>query len=58
VSGNFAYLAAGGEGLKVIDVSTPANPQWVGGYNTSGNARAVAVSGHYAYVRMSRRACR
>jgi hypothetical protein len=37
-------------GLQVIDVSDPANPQRVGGYDTSGEAQGVAVSGHYAYV--------
>jgi len=31
-------------------VSSPANPQRVGGYNTSGLAYRVAVSGNYAYV--------
>ena len=30
----------------VIDVSNPANPQRVGGYDTSGEARGVAVSGN------------
>jgi hypothetical protein len=36
--------------LHVIDVSNPANPQRVGGYDTSGGAWGVAVSGNYAYV--------
>jgi len=31
-------------------VSNPANPQRVGGYDTSGYAYGVAVSGNYAYV--------
>jgi len=30
----------------VIDVSNPANPQRVGGYDTSGSALGVAVSGN------------
>ena len=34
----------------MIDVSNPANPQRVGGYDTSGYAHGVAVSGNYAYV--------
>ncbi len=34
----------------MIDVSNPANPQRVGGYDTSGYAYGVAVSGNYAYV--------
>jgi hypothetical protein len=36
--------------LQVIDVSNPANPQRVGGYDTSGTAYGVAVSGNYVYV--------
>ncbi len=34
----------------MIDVSNPANPQRVGGCDTSGRASGVAVSGNYAYV--------
>jgi hypothetical protein len=39
--------------LEVIDVSNPANPQYVGGYATSGvsrHATGVALSGNYAYM--------
>jgi hypothetical protein len=36
--------------LQVIDVSDPANPRRVGGYDTPGYALGVAVSGNYAYV--------
>ncbi len=59
VSGNYAYVADAprwdgtnyvGGGLVVIDITNPANPQRVGGYNTSGSAVGVAVSGNYAYV--------
>jgi hypothetical protein len=50
VSGNFAYVANGYAGLNVIDVSDPANPQWVGGYFTTGFAYSVVVSGDLAYV--------
>jgi hypothetical protein len=48
--GNYAYVADFAAGLQVIDVSNPASPQRVGGYDTSGYARGVAVSGNYAYV--------
>ena len=34
----------------MIDVSNPANSVRVGGYDTSGFAYGVAVSGNYAYV--------
>ena len=50
VSGNYAYVADTAAGLQVIDVSNPANPQWVGGYGNSGDALGVAVSGNYVYV--------
>ncbi len=49
-TGNYAYVVLGLGGLAVIDVSHPANPVRVGGYDTSGVARSVAVSGNYAYV--------
>jgi hypothetical protein len=65
VSGHYAYVAArwqdeSGEwknGLQVIDISSLANPQRVGEYETGWlsahgwwPARDVAVSGNYAYV--------
>jgi hypothetical protein len=51
VSGHYAYVANGDAGLQVIDVSNPASPQPVGGYDSGGwSASGVAVSGHYAYV--------
>jgi hypothetical protein len=50
VSGNHAYLAKGGNGLQVIDVSDPTSPTLAGSYNTTGDSRAVAVSGDHAFV--------
>lgn len=50
VVGNYAYVALGAGGLAVIDVSNPTNCVRVGGYDTSGSAYWVAVSGDYAYV--------
>jgi hypothetical protein len=52
VSGNYAYVADGGAGLRVIDVSNPANPREVGFFDTPGFAEDVYVSGNYAYVAM------
>ena len=43
-------MADGDAGLQVIDVSNPTNCVRVGGYDTSGYALGVAVSGNYAYV--------
>ena len=50
VSGPYAYVADGGAGLRVIDISDPAHPTGVGFYDTPGWAYGVAVSGTYAYV--------
>ena len=50
VAGNYAYVADEVAGLQVIDISNPANPQRVGGYDTAGGAAGVAVAGNYAYV--------
>ncbi len=60
VSGNYAYLAdrfwngiaemqAYG-GLRIIDISNPANPKLVGEQQTSGQAWYLTVSGNVAYV--------
>ncbi|MFA6001685.1 MAG: hypothetical protein WC828_06170 [Thermoleophilia bacterium] len=50
VSGNYAYIVDGTSGLKIIDISNPANPQSAGSFNTPGSGEGVAVSGNYAYV--------
>ncbi len=50
VSGTLAYVADGDAGLQIIDVSNPASPVRLGGYDTSGTAYGVAVSGTVAYV--------
>jgi hypothetical protein len=50
VQGDYAYVAAYTGGLIIIDIRDPANPQRVGGYDTSGAASGVAVVGNYAYV--------
>jgi len=47
----YAYVADGEDGgLRVVDVSDPANPTEVGFYDTPGYAYGVAVAGGYAYV--------
>ena len=45
-SGGFSN---GQTGVDIVDRSQP-QPMYVGRYNTSGEARGVAVSGNYAYV--------
>jgi hypothetical protein len=48
--GNLAYVADGGSGLQILDVSNPTAPVRLGGYDTDGWAVAVQVVGSLAYV--------
>jgi len=50
VSGDYAYVADGYDGVKVIDVSDPSNPSLAGTYVSVGFNYSVHVSGDYAYV--------
>jgi len=53
VSGNYAYVAEGRNGLAVVDVSDKSDPKNVGAYNNADwedFAGNVAVSGDYVYV--------
>ncbi|HOU11956.1 MAG TPA: carboxypeptidase regulatory-like domain-containing protein [Anaerolineae bacterium] len=54
ISGNYAYITSGsiysGEGLRIIDISNPAQPHIVGFYDTPGKAQNLAIAGNYAYV--------
>ncbi len=51
VAGNHAYIAAGWNGLRVLDVSGLALPARSGAYNLPpGDARHVTVAGSHAYV--------
>ena len=50
ITNGYGYVADGNGGLQVIDVSSTANPQRVGGYIASGYAYGVVVAGNYAYV--------
>ena len=49
VQGTYAYLTDAA-GLEVVDLTTPASPQKIGGVSMPGAAHAVVVSGTYAYV--------
>jgi PKD repeat protein len=48
--GNYAYVAAGFGGLRIIDVTDTANPKEISFFDTPGFARAVAVGDDYAFV--------
>lgn len=50
VAGDMAYIADGSSGLRVIDISDPANPVFSGAMATYNSANAVEVAGNYAYV--------
>jgi len=53
VSGHYAFLANGNDGLRIYDVSNPTNPICVGHTNDVGRggcAMGIALFGDYAYV--------
>lgn len=50
VVGYTAFVADGGGGLQVIDVTTPANPVGIGAVDTPGDAKGIAVVGGLAFV--------
>jgi len=47
--GGYAFVAAGSEGVKIIDISVPDNPTVVGGLQTA-EARDIAIRGEYAFL--------
>jgi len=50
VTENYAYIAAGDSGLRIIDIRDPSAPNEVGFYETPAPAQGIAVLGEYAYV--------
>lgn len=50
VSGHYIYAACGYSGVKIIDLSDPANPILTATLDTPGSAQHVAISGSHAYV--------
>jgi hypothetical protein len=50
IQGNYAYIASGKTGLRILDISDPDDPAEIGYCDTPGEANGVAVSGNYAYV--------
>ena len=60
LSGHYAYVTdtdcfdvttiRHGDGLVVLDISDPTEPQRVGGYDPGGTAYGVATLDHYAYL--------
>jgi len=50
ISGNYAYVASGGEGLIIVNIEDPTNPTLAGSNDTDGWVTEVAISGNYAYL--------
>ena len=50
ITGNFALVCAGNDGLKLFDISSPAAPVLLDTYYTLGYAWDVVTDGYYVYV--------
>ncbi|MCX6376901.1 MAG: hypothetical protein NTU88_12870, partial [Armatimonadetes bacterium] len=50
LSGDYAFVADGGQGLSIVRISDPANPVFVTSAKLSGFASGVVVHGSYAYL--------
>lgn len=50
IVGSLAYIAAGSNGLKIADLTSPTSPKMVGGVDTPGTATRVSVGDGYAFV--------
>ncbi|MFX0063974.1 MAG: LVIVD repeat-containing protein [Candidatus Hermodarchaeota archaeon] len=50
VKGSYAYLTDGDMGLRILDVSNPAEPREVGTLSTPSSPYEIRVMGTYAYV--------
>jgi hypothetical protein len=50
ISGDYAYVADGDSGLRIVDISVPGSLSEVGSFDTAGYAEAVEVFGKIALV--------
>jgi hypothetical protein len=50
VVGNYCYLASDYGGLRIYDISNPANPVNIANTNNGEQAFGIAVSGNYCYL--------
>jgi len=50
VANNIAYLPEFGDGLRMVDVTDPSDPQEIGYFDTPGSANWIEVIGSYAFV--------
>jgi hypothetical protein len=49
-SGSYAYVAAGGAGLRIYNIATPAVPTFVASMDTLQYCENLVISGQYAYI--------
>jgi hypothetical protein len=49
IAGNYAYVAAGTQGLLVVDISDPADPVYLRAIGTT-NAKDLLIQGSYLYL--------
>ena len=47
---NTAFVAAGGAGIFIMDISDPTRPEVIGNYDTPGYAEGVTINKEYAYI--------
>ncbi|HDQ99942.1 MAG TPA: hypothetical protein ENN51_06635 [candidate division WOR-3 bacterium] len=50
VDGNLLYIAAGSDGLRVLDISDPVLPEPLGACSTMGSAQELKTRYPYAYI--------
>lgn len=50
ISGSYAYIADGVDGLRILDISNPAHLTEVGFYDTPDSALNVVLDGNYVYI--------
>ena len=48
--GEYLWIAEGGAGIQVFDLSNPAFPEAIDHYDTPGHARSIAIKDSIAYV--------
>jgi len=50
VEGNFAYLAGGDQGIRIISITNPQQPSFISGYVLPDDALGIAVYNGYGFV--------
>lgn len=54
VVGDRAYLATGLDGLRILDISNPENPEEIGFFDAPGDVKSVILQGERAYLACGR----